>query len=98
MVVTRIAGTESLKGSTMKNTGVFLPDDLFRQVERLLEPTVKQGESGIAYTIPGDREAAWNVIDDFARDNGLPALNEGVHYELSANHELIPDEPSEIVS
>jgi hypothetical protein len=75
VVVTRIAGTESLKGSTMKNTGVFLPDDLFRQVERLLEPTVKQGESGIAYTIPGDREAAWNVIDDFAREQ-WPASSE----------------------
>jgi hypothetical protein len=44
-------------------------------VERLLEPTVKQGESGIAYTIPGDREAAWNVIDDFAREQ-WPASSE----------------------
>lgn len=74
----------------MTRTGVFLPDDKFAEVQRLLAPSIKMNfETNITITEPGDKEAAWKLVDDFAVENGLPSLPDGQHYGLTSDRELV---------
>ncbi len=74
----------------MKQTGVFLPQDKYDEVKRLLEPKITMNfETNITITNPGDKEAAWKVIDDFAVENGLPILADGKHYGVRSDRELV---------
>ncbi len=74
----------------MMRTGVFLPADTFAEVKRLLEPKLKMNlETNITIMEPGDKEAAWKLVDDFAVENGLPSLPIGNHYGLTSDQELV---------
>ena len=74
----------------MTHTNVFLPDDQFAEVKRLLEPTIKMDfRTNITITEPSDKESAWQLIDDWAVCNGLPRLPDGEHYGLTSERELV---------
>lgn len=76
--------------SGIKHTGVFLPDDKFAEVERLLKPTITMNlQTHITITEPGDKKGAWKLIDDFAVAKGLPRLPDGQHYGLTSDRELV---------
>lgn len=46
-------------------------------------------ETNITITEPGDKEAAWKLIDDFASENELPSLPDGQHYGVRSDRELV---------
>lgn len=74
----------------MKKTGVFLTQAKDDEVKQLLQPTISMNlETNITITEPGDKLAAWKVIDDFAREHGLPDLPEDQHYGLTIERELV---------
>ncbi len=74
----------------MKRTSVFLPDDKFAEVKRLLEPRITMNlETNTTITEPPDKESAWKLIDDFAVANGLPRPAGEQHYGLTSDQELV---------
>ena len=74
----------------VNHTKVFLPDDKFAEAMRLMEPTIQMDfETNINITKPGNKEAAWKLIDEFALSSGLPGLPEGHHYGLLSDRELV---------
>ncbi len=74
----------------MTRTGVFFPGDKYDEVKRLLEPTITMNfKTNITITNPGDKEAAWKLLDDFAVESGLPSLPDGQHYGVRSDRELI---------
>ena len=74
----------------MKKTGVFLTEEKYNEVKLLLEPKISMNlETNITITEPGDKVAAWKVIDDFAIENGLPELPDNGHYGLTSERELV---------
>lgn len=75
---------------TMKQTGVFLPNHLYHEMLRLLEPIITMNfKTNITITTPGDKKASWKLIDDFAVENGLPSLPDGQHYGVRSDRELV---------
>jgi len=74
----------------MKHTGVFLSPEQYEQVKSLLQPTIRMDlKTNITITKPGDKVAAWKLIDDFAKANGLPELPCNGHYGLLLSRELV---------
>lgn len=74
----------------MKMTGVFLSDDKFRKIQELMSPKISMDlRKNITIIDPGDKEAAWKVVDDFAEESGLPVLPDGQYYGLTSNRELV---------
>ena len=74
----------------MKKTGVFLTEEKYNEVKSLLTPKITMDfDTNITITEPGNKEAAWKVIDKFAIKNGLPELPAGEHYGLTSERELV---------
>jgi len=75
---------------TMKKTGVFLTLEKYEEVKALLQPKIRMDlKTNITITEPGDKAAAWKVIDEFAKVNGLPELPDNGHYGLTSERELV---------
>ena len=72
----------------MTQTGIFLTDSKFAKMKQLLEPTITITGS-LTITNPGDKEAAWNLVDKFAVEHELPLLPNGQHYGVLSNGELV---------
>jgi hypothetical protein len=77
-------------GCQMKKTGVFLSPEKYEEVKALLQPKISMDlKTNITITEPGDKVAAWKLIDDFAKANGLPELPDNGHYGLTSDRELV---------
>ena len=70
--------------------GIFLPDDTYREVKRLLEPTISVNfKTRITITQPGDKEAVRKRLDEYAASYGWPSLPDGQCYGLTSDRELV---------
>lgn len=74
----------------MKLTGIFLPDSIYQEVMRLLEPSILVSlKKGIITTRSGDRDAVRKLITSYAAENALSVLPDGQCYGLTSNRELV---------
>ncbi len=71
-------------------TGKYLTIDQEAEVKRLLSPKLSMDlDTNITITTPGDKQAAWKLLDTYAVLLGLDRLPGGQHYGLASNREIV---------